>query len=308
MVSVIDKCYCRSVARACPACGSLRLGDRLGRDGAAAWATSRTASDRDETSLHPVRRVARSSKDQLSTMSTTTATFPSDQAQRIILIVDDTPQNLTLLGELLQPLYRVRVANSGERALRVASNPPYPDLILLDVMMPGIDGYEVLRRLRANEQTRNIPVIFITAMQGSENEEFGLTLGAVDYITKPINPAIVLARVKTQLELKESRDRLAHENEWLEAEVARRMRENRLIQDLSIRALANLAEARDNETGQHILRTQSYVEILAQHLKEHPRFRDALAERRIDLIVKVAPLHDVGRSGSRMPSSSSRDV
>jgi putative two-component system response regulator len=219
------------------------------------------------------------------------------EARHTILIVDDTPQNLTILGELLQPHYQVRVANSGERALRILENKLYPDLILLDVMMPGMDGHEVMRRLHADASTRNIPVIFITAMEGTDNEEYGLSLGAVDYITKPINPAIVMARVRTQLELKDSRDRLAHQNEWLEAEVARRMRDNLLIQDLSIRALANLAEARDNETGQHILRTQSYVEILARQLAAHPRFAHALEGPNLEWIVKAAPLHDVGKVG-----------
>jgi len=217
--------------------------------------------------------------------------------QHSLLIVDDTPQNLSVLGEMLQPLYRVRVANSGERALKVVESPPLPDLILLDVMMPGMNGYAVLQQLRATAETAAIPVIFITAMEGSENEEYGLSLGAVDYITKPINPAIVLARVKTQLELKDARDRLSDQNTWLEAEVARRMRENLLIQDLSIRALANLAEARDNETGQHILRTQAYVEILANALAEHPRFKAALAPAQISRIIKAAPLHDVGKIG-----------
>jgi putative two-component system response regulator len=214
-----------------------------------------------------------------------------------ILIVDDTPQNLSVLGELLQPLYRVRVANSGESALRAARSPPSPDLILLDVMMPGIDGYEVLKRLRADTATEGIPVIFITAMDAAESEELGLSLGAVDYITKPINPVVTLARVRTQLELKEARDRLAAENSWLEAEVARRMRDNLLIQDLSIRALANLAEARDKETGQHIIRTQLYVEILARHLAGQARFRAALAGTRLELTVKAAPLHDIGKVG-----------
>lgn len=122
-----------------------------------------------------------------------------------ILIVDDMPQNLTVLGELLQPLYRVRAANSGERALRVANTAPRPDLILLDVMMPGLDGYEVLGRLREDAATRDIPVIFVTAMDAAENEERGLRLGAVDYIVKPFSPAIVLARVATHLELKRAR-------------------------------------------------------------------------------------------------------
>jgi putative two-component system response regulator len=216
---------------------------------------------------------------------------------RTILIVDDTPQNLSVLGELIQPFYRVRAANSGERALRAAHSAPRPDIILLDVMMPEMDGLEVLRRLRADETTRDIPVIFITAMSAGEDEERGLELGAVDYITKPFNPAIVLARVRTHLELKQARDRLADANDWLEHEVARRMSENLLIQDLSVRALACLAEARDNETGHHIVRTQIYVDLLARHLVEHERFRDALAGPRLGMVVKAAPLHDIGKVG-----------
>ena len=217
--------------------------------------------------------------------------------KQTILIVDDTPQNLTILGELLQPSYRVRAANSGERALRAAGLQPRPDLILLDVMMPEMDGYVVMQRLRADPATADIPVIFVTAMHDAESEERGLELGAVDYITKPINPAIVLARVRTHLELKQARDRLARENEWLESEVARRMSENLLIQDLSVRALACVSEARDNETGLHIVRTQTYVELLARHLESHDRFRDALAGENLGMIVKAAPLHDVGKVG-----------
>lgn len=217
--------------------------------------------------------------------------------KKTILIVDDTPQNLTVLGELLRPHYHVRAANSGERALRAVHSSPRPDLILLDVMMPEMNGYEVLQRLREEPDSRHIPVIFITAMSAAEDEERGLKLGAVDYITKPFNPAIVLARVLTQLELKAARDRLSQQNDWLEREVARRMRENLLIQDLSVRALACLAEARDNETGLHIVRTQLYVELLAQHLATHDRFRDALAGPRLQMVVKAAPLHDIGKVG-----------
>lgn len=119
----------------------------------------------------------------------------------------------------------------------------------------------------------------------------------MDYITKPINPPIVLARVRSQLELKHARDRLAHQNEWLEAEVERRMQENLLIQDLSIRALATLAEVRDIETGRHILRTQLYVELLAKALCEQPGYQEALAGPRLCMVVKAAPLHDIGKVG-----------
>jgi putative two-component system response regulator len=216
---------------------------------------------------------------------------------RTILIVDDNPENLTVLGELLRARYKVRAAHSGARALQLARQLPLPDLILLDVMMPGMNGYEVLEELRAEPGTRGIPVIFTTAMSTTEDEQRGLVLGAVDYITKPLRPAIVLARVQTHLELKQARDRLQHDNSTLEAEVGRRMHENQVIQDVTIRALARLAETRDNETGNHILRTQAYVEALARRVCKHPRFAAELDEHGITLIAKSAPLHDIGKVG-----------
>lgn len=214
-----------------------------------------------------------------------------------ILIVDDEPVNLSLLTHLLRPVYQVRAANSGESALRAAASVPQPDLVLLDVMMPGMDGYEVLDRLRNNSFTAEIPVIFLTAMAGTDDEERGLQLGAADYIVKPIKPAIVLARVRTQLEAKHTRDWLKDKNAILEAEVARRMVENDLTQAISIRALAHLAETRDPETGQHILRTQNYVRTLALRLRQHPRFSAFLDSRTIDLLTRSAPLHDIGKVG-----------
>lgn len=216
---------------------------------------------------------------------------------RTILIVDDNPGNLTLLGELLSERYRVRAANSGPRALQLAAQAPAPDLILLDIMMPGMSGFDVLEQLRAAPATRDIPVIITTAMDGEDDELHGLVLGAVDYLTKPLRPAVVLARVHTHLELKSARDRLRRDNAALEAEIARRMHENQVVQDVTIRALARLAETRDNETGNHILRTQAYVEALARRASAHPRFAAALDERAVALIAKSAPLHDIGKVG-----------
>lgn len=218
-------------------------------------------------------------------------------SQPTILIVDDTPENLSVLGELLQPTYRVRAANSGQRALQIARSFPPPDLILLDVMMPVMDGFSVLAELLAEESTQHIPVIFVTAMDGTEEEERGLHCGAVDYITKPIRPAIVLARIRTQLDLKKARDFLKDQNSFLEAEVSRRMGENQLIQQVSIHALARLAETRDPETGNHLRRTQEYVRTLANGLKTHPRFAHYLDAKTIDALAKSAPLHDIGKVG-----------
>ncbi|MFO1422764.1 MAG: two-component system response regulator [Candidatus Competibacteraceae bacterium] len=214
-----------------------------------------------------------------------------------ILVVDDTPENLSLLSELLQPHYQVRAANSGRRALQVAASAPRPDLILLDVMMPEMDGYTVLARLRDDPATAAIPVIFVTALDRSSDEERGLALGAVDYISKPIKPALVLARVKIHLDLKAARDWLQDRNAVLEAEVMRRLKENLLIQEVSIRALAHLAEIRDPETGNHLRRTQSYVQVLALHLRTHPRFAAFLTAQNIQALVKSAPLHDIGKVG-----------
>jgi len=224
-------------------------------------------------------------------------TMMPETITQTILIVDASPENLTVLSELLQPLYQVRVATSGRKALRIAASLPYPDLILLDVMMPEMDGYQVFERLRADPATTAIPVIFVTAMDGAEAELHGLNAGAMDYITKPVVPPIVLARVRIQLELKQARDRLAGQNSWLEAEIAKRMAENELIQEVSIRALAHLAEIRDPETGNHILRTQAYVQQLAQELRTYPRFADTLNDRYIRLLARSAPLHDIGKVG-----------
>ena len=217
--------------------------------------------------------------------------------EQIVLIVDDNPENLMVLGELLRDRYKVRAANSGQRALQLAAQNPAPDLILLDIMMPVMSGYEVLERLQASAATRDIPVIFTTAMSATEDEQRGFELGAVDYISKPLRPPIVLARVQTHLGYKQARDRLRRMNESLEGEIALRMRENQVVQEVTIRALARLAETRDNETGNHILRTQNYVHHLAQLARRLPRFGGQLDDHNVALIAKSAPLHDIGKVG-----------
>ncbi|HMR03335.1 MAG TPA: two-component system response regulator, partial [Candidatus Competibacter phosphatis] len=217
--------------------------------------------------------------------------------RQTILVVDDTPDNIALLSALLKDRYKVRAANNGERALAIAAGQPRPDLILLDIMMPGMNGYEVCERLKIDPHTADIPVIFLTAKVQVEDEEFGLRLGAVDYITKPISPPIVLARVETHLTLKRARQFLQDRNAYLEAEVWRRSREVMAIQEVTIMAMASLAETRDNATGNHIRRTQHYVRVLAQHLRHHPRFAAALNDETIELLFKSAPLHDIGKVG-----------
>jgi putative two-component system response regulator len=214
-----------------------------------------------------------------------------------VLVVDDSQTSRSLMSAMLQDRYRLLTAGSGAEALRLAEGDFPPDLILLDITMPGADGYQVIARLKAQERTREIPVIFLTARGDAEDEQRGLDLGAVDYIAKPVSPPILLARVASHLKLKTLRDFLLSKNTFLEAEVGRRTRELGAIQDVTIHAMASLAETRDNETGNHIRRTQHFVRILAHRLRDHPRFRHFLDEGTIELIFKSAPLHDIGKVG-----------
>lgn len=223
---------------------------------------------------------------------------PPSAEQAEILIVNDVPENLTVLGGLLKGVgYRVRAASTGRMALRYAAQLPPPDLVLLDVTMPEMDGYEVLQQLRETSSTSHIPVIFITARDDGKDEEYGIRLGAVDYVTKPIKPGVILARVRNHLFVKRAQDQLRHERTRLEAELARRTRENEQIQAAGIRALACLAETRDPDTANHISRTQNYVHLLASKLSCHPLFAAGLDRTYIETLSRSAPLHDIGKLG-----------
>ncbi len=214
-----------------------------------------------------------------------------------VLVVDDFPDNVALLSSMLKGRYRVRAAIDGESALAIMTAEDPPDLVLLDVMMPGIDGYEVCRRLKSDPMTAEIPVIFLTAKTDEADEATGLSLGAVDYIAKPVSPPIVLARVATHLTLKGARDFLRDKNAFLEAEVERRTAEVETIQDVTMIAMGSLAETRDNDTGNHIRRTQHYIKLLAESLRGHPRFAALGSGGTIELLYKSAPLHDIGKVG-----------
>ncbi|MEL7660821.1 HD-GYP domain-containing protein [Acetobacterium wieringae] len=214
-----------------------------------------------------------------------------------IAIVDDEPINLMILKKLLSPSFLIRAYKSGAELLDSVKKGIQPDLILMDIIMPGMDGYETLSELRKDPDNQGIPVIYITALDSLIDEEKGFYLGAVDYITKPFRPGIVLARVNAHLELKHARDRLKNQNEWLEAEVKRRMVENQLIQDTTLNVFAELVETRDNDTANHVMRTQNYVRIIAERLQKHKRFENHLNAEVIERIVKAAPLHDIGKIG-----------
>ncbi|PLX66701.1 MAG: hypothetical protein C0602_11595 [Denitrovibrio sp.] len=207
-----------------------------------------------------------------------------------ILIVDDTPDNIHVLMQTLKDDYKVVAATNGEKALKMAAADERPDIILLDVMMPEMDGYEVCTRLKADAYTKDIPVIFITALSEASDEEKGLTLGAVDFIVKPINPPLVKMRVKNQLELKMHRDNLEHM-------VQERTHELQLTQEVTIESLAALAEYRDPETGGHIRRTQCYMLELAKHMQSKGLYPEILTDENIRLIYISSPLHDIGKVG-----------
>jgi putative two-component system response regulator len=209
---------------------------------------------------------------------------------RCILIVDDTPTNIRILKDLLRDEYRLCVATNGPAALRIAFSNEPPDLVLLDVQMPEMDGYEVCRRLKADRRTRDIPVLFVTALSEEDDEARGLALGAVDYIAKPYRAGLVKARVRNHLELKHHRDDLADL-------VRERTRELELTRSVTIDCLASLAETRDPETGGHIHRTRNYVRMLAETLRRDHPVVWGMDDAYVDLLFQSAPLHDIGKVG-----------
>jgi putative two-component system response regulator len=213
-----------------------------------------------------------------------------------LLVVDDSSANLSLLFGLLHESYTVKAVNHGAKALAMVSQDE-PDLILLDIMMPDINGYEVCRQLKANPRTQHIPVIFLTSKNEVENEEMGMALGAVDYITRPISPEILMSRLRAHLVDATHARTMRVNNEYLEFEVAKRARDMAALQEVTILALASLAEVRDVETGNHLRRTQHYIRALARQLLDHPRFSSFLNPSVIDMLFKCAPLHDIGKVG-----------
>ncbi len=212
----------------------------------------------------------------------------SDKARQTILIVDDTPENIMILMDLLRNQYTITVATNGKRALQLASSGTPPDLILLDVLMPEMNGYEVCSQLKADPRTSDIPVIFVTGLSDESDEQKGFDLGAVDFILKPFSPSLVKARVRIHLELKKHRDNL-------EEIVHERTRELVLTQDAAIFGLGVLAEYRDIETGQHIMRTRKYVQLMAEQLKDHSRFKGYFSDATMHLLINSTPLHDIGK-------------
>ena len=220
-----------------------------------------------------------------------------------ILVVDDQPENIAVLAGILQPRYRVRAARSGEQALHVATTPPTPDLALLDVMMPEMDGFTLLARLRELPGVADLPVMFLTALGDEENEQHGLALGAVDYLAKPVKPAIVLARVRTQIELAQARRHLREQNLRLEDEVARRTQAlDQALQDVeaaharlkktyfvTLAAISDIAGLRAGAISEHARRVAT--------LSRQVVFAMGMGRAEAQDVFIAALLHDIGKVG-----------
>ncbi|MEH6589128.1 MAG: HD domain-containing phosphohydrolase [Halioglobus sp.] len=206
----------------------------------------------------------------------------NNSAQATILVIDDTADNIDLLVEILKDHHRIKAARNGEQGLKIARLLPSPDLILLDIMMPGIDGFEVCKRLKDDPTTCDIPVIFVTAKISIDDETRGFALGAVDYIAKPVSPPIVLARVNTHLALQNQNRELARQVK----EQTETINDTRLK---IIQRLGRAAEYKDDNTGMHVIRMSHYSRVLG--------IAAGMNETMADMLLDAAPMHDIGKIG-----------
>jgi putative two-component system response regulator len=217
--------------------------------------------------------------------------------KKTIMIVDDQPENLSLLQTILtREDQRVVAFPRGNLALKAAVKKP-PDLVLLDIMMPEMDGFAVCEHLKADEKLRNIPVLFISALNETEEKIKAFAAGGVDFVTKPFNEQEVTARVETHLTLRRMQLEVEMQNKYLEELVQEKKIDILESQHSTIVGLAELAEQRDEATGVHIKRTQDLCRILAEHLRTHSAYRNCIDSTFVENIYKVSPLHDIGKIG-----------
>ena len=223
-----------------------------------------------------------------------------DIAHSRILIVDDSPEAIEVLAHALPEHCRRQAALSGEKAIRLLeSSRDLPDLILLDVMMPGMDGYEVCRRIKLDERLKGIPVIYLSALTDTRDKVKAFEQGGVDYIEKPFKLEEVRARVETHLKLHYLQKEIEAYNKNLELMVEEKVKEISESQTATIFALAKLAESRDVDTGDHLLRIQDFCRLLADNLSRHSKYQDRINAEYIDNLQKASPLHDIGKVGIR---------
>jgi len=217
-----------------------------------------------------------------------------------ILIVDDSPEAIVVLDNALSKHYKRQVALSGEKAIKLLeASEELPDLILLNVMMPGMDGYEVCRYLKKDERLKEIPVIYLSALTGTKDKVKAFEQGGVDYIEKPFQLEEVRARVETHLKLSYFQKELEAYNDNLKQMVEEKVKEISESQIATIFAMAKLAESRDNDTGDHLKRIQIFCWLIAEKLSIHSKYKDKINWDFIDILQKASPLHDIGKVGVR---------
>ncbi|CAK6715935.1 Putative response regulator/phosphatase RpfG-like [Vibrio harveyi] len=206
-----------------------------------------------------------------------------EESKPLVLIIDDTPQHIQIISNVLSDNYQVKAATNGNKGIEIALQEPRPEVILLDIVMPEVNGFEVCKKLKKNPLTRAIPIIFLTAQSNHENEQYGFDLGAVDYITKPISPAIVKVRVRAQI--------MAYNQSRM---LAQQVKEKTVLLEQNqleiINCLARAGEFKDNETGMHVIRMSHYSRILAEELGAESQW--------CDLLFSAAPMHDIGKIGT----------
>ena len=213
----------------------------------------------------------------------------NEASSKSILVVDDNQANIDVLKGILSDHYIVRVATSGRLALKAVFSSKPPDLILLDVMMPEMDGYEVCRLLKADERTQHIPIIFVTAKSEIKDEAYGFSIGAEDYLAKPVSAPIVLARVKTHLTLYDHSRHLEGLVQERTANLQVKSQELEKTRLEIIQCLGRAAEYRDNETGMHVMRLGHYVKLLIS--------KAGLTDVEADQMMSASIMHDVGKIG-----------
>jgi putative two-component system response regulator len=214
--------------------------------------------------------------------------------RELVILVDDDPANLRIGSNVLEAKYDVATAPSAAKLFSLLEN-NNPAIILLDIVMPEMNGYEVIKILKSNPQTKNIPVIFLTARSESDDELEGLSLGAVDYITKPFKPALLLKHIEIHLMLEKQAAELKYFNDNLKKMVEEKTRNVLNLQDAMLRTIAEMVEYRDNITGSHIERTQRGIKILLEAIKKHGFYSEEAKDWEVDLLLQSSQLHDVGK-------------
>lgn len=214
-----------------------------------------------------------------------------------IVIIDDSQTSIDLIkGFLRKEGYKLEGVKGGVAGLKRVLQSPRPDLVILDIKMPDLGGFEICRSIRNHPATQDIPVIFITSLSDSSSETYGLKIGANDYIVKPLNAGLTRIRIRHQLELKKADDDLEEQRNHLESMVMEKTKELDLTQDITIECMASLAEKRDNDSSYHVSRTRDYIRILCDELKEHPNYKN-IDYKIYTLFSKSAMLHDIGKVG-----------